>query len=111
MRIAVPVVNGVLSPHFGHCETFSLIDTDGDGSITGTTVVEAPAHEPGLLPGWLADRNVNLIIAGGMGQRARDLFDAKGIEVVVGAPRETPENLATAYLQGNLQNGENACDH
>jgi len=112
MRIAVPVANGVLSAHFGHCETFSLIDTDGDGeTITQTTQVDAPPHEPELLPGWLAERNVDLIIAGGMGQRARGLFDERGIGVVVGAPADTPENLAKEYLKGNLQSGENACDH
>jgi predicted Fe-Mo cluster-binding NifX family protein len=112
MRIAVPVVNGVLSPHFGHCETFSLIDTDGDGtSIAQIEQVSSPPHEPGLLPAWLAEREVNCIIAGGMGQRARDLFDSKDITVVVGAPTDTPENLAKAYLNGDLQDGENACDH
>ena len=106
MRIAVPVVNGVLSPHFGHCETFTLIDTGDDGkSIAGVTNVDAPPHEPGLLPGWLAEHGVNLIIAGGMGQRARDLFTSKNIGVVVGAPADKAENLATAYLNGNLQDG------
>ena len=112
MKIAVPVVSGVLSPHFGHCESFAILDADGDGKkITGSTVVQAPPHEPGLLPAWLAERGVNLIIAGGMGQRARGLFEARSIDVVVGAPADTPENLATAYLEGNLQIGENACDH
>ena len=60
---------------------------------------------------WLAEKDVNLIIAGGMGQRARDLFDAKSIGVVVGAPSDKAENLVTAYLGGNLESGENACDH
>lgn len=112
MKIAVPVANGVLSPHFGHCETFTILDADGDGKrITGSTVVDAPPHEPGLLPAWLAERGVDLIIAGGMGQRAQDLFGARNIGVVVGAPADTPENLAMAYLEGKLASGVNACDH
>ncbi len=112
MRIAIPVAGGVLSSHFGHCESFTLVDTGDDGkTIAGSSVVQAPPHEPGLLPKWLAERGVSIIIAGGMGQRARDLFDAKNINVVVGAPTDTPENLATAYLKGDLQEGENACDH
>ena len=112
MRIAVPVVNGLLSPHFGHCESFALFDTDCDSNtIAGTTVVESPPHQPGLLPGWLAEKGVDLIIAGGMGQRAHGLFDAKNIDVVVGAPEDAPEKLAEAYLTGDLQSGDNSCDH
>ena len=112
MRIAIPVVNGVLSPHFGHCESFALFDTDSDSkAIAGSTVVESPPHQPGLLPGWLAERGVNIIIAGGMGQRARELFDAKNIGVVVGAPEDAPQNLAESYLKGALESGDNTCDH
>ncbi len=111
MRIAIPISNGVLASHFGHCEAFALLDTDDTKSIKGSTVVKAPPHEPGLLPAWLAEKDVELIIAGGMGQRARELFDAKSIGVVVGAPSEKPENLVAAYLKGDLETGENACDH
>ncbi len=112
MRIAIPLTNGVLSSHFGHCEEFALMDADRDTkSIKETTVVKAPPHEPGLLPSWLAEKDVELIIAGGMGQRAKVLFDAKSIGVVVGAPSEKPENLVAAYLDGSLESGENACDH
>ena len=112
MKIAIPITNGVLSQHFGHCEEFALLDTNGDAkSIEGKSVVKAPPHEPGLLPAWLAEKEVNLIIAGGMGQRARDLFEANSIGVVVGAPSDTAENLTAAYLDGRLESGDNACDH
>ncbi|MBU4405486.1 MAG: ATPase, partial [Acidobacteria bacterium] len=73
--------------------------------------LDAPPHEPGLLPKWLAERGANLIIAGGMGQRAQGLFVEHGIQVIVGAPAETPENLANSYLAGTLQAGDNVCDH
>ncbi len=46
-----------------------------------------------------------------MGQRAQQLFNQNQIEVVVGASADTPENLVSAYLNGTLQSGENACDH
>ena len=52
-----------------------------------------------------------MIIAGGMGQRAQALFSEHGIEVVIGAPAETPENLVNSYLAGTLKSGENVCDH
>ncbi|MDD5718726.1 MAG: NifB/NifX family molybdenum-iron cluster-binding protein [Candidatus Krumholzibacteria bacterium] len=112
MKIAVPLAAGRLAMHFGHCECFALLDVDPAGrNVTGRSDVDAPPHQPGMLPAWLAERGATVIIAGGMGQRAQALFTSHGIEVLVGAPVETPENLAAAYLAGTLQSGENACDH
>ncbi len=112
MKIAIPIANGKLSMHFGHCEKFVMIDVDPDTkTISGTTELDPPAHEPGVLPRWLAEQKTNLIIAGGMGQRAQDLFTGQGIQVIVGAPSETPEQLVKSYLDGALETGTNACDH
>ena len=112
MRFAIPLADGKLAVHFGHCASFALLDFDPAGGAPMIREdVEAPPHQPGLLPPWLAERGVKCIIAGGMGQRARELFTAHGIEVTVGAAVETPEKLVTAYLSGTLQVGGNACDH
>jgi len=70
-----------------------------------------PPHEPSVLPKWLHGEGVNVIIAGGMGQRAQQLFAQNQIEVVVGALVETTENLVSAYLGNTLQTGDNLCDH
>lgn len=112
MKIAIPTANGKLNMHFGHCAAFTVMDIDtATKTITATTEIDAPPHEPGLLPKFLGERNVNLIIAGGMGQRAQQLFTAQNIEVIVGAPSEMPEALVAAYLSGALETGTNACDH
>jgi predicted Fe-Mo cluster-binding NifX family protein len=112
MKIAIPLANGRLAMHFGHCERFALVDVDPGGkSILKRVDIAAPPHQPGLLPAWLAERGANVIIAGGMGQRAQGLFVDRGIQVVVGAPAETPERLVGEYLAGTLQTGENVCDH
>jgi ATP-binding protein involved in chromosome partitioning len=112
MKIAIPLADGKLSMHFGHCERFALVEVDPSlKKIVQREDLEAPPHEPGLLPKWLAERGANLIIAGGMGQRAQDLFCEQGIEVIIGAPAETPENLVNSYLAGILKGGENVCDH
>lgn len=112
MRIAIPLANGKLSMHFGHCEQFALIDVDGkEKKITGRQDIEPPPHEPGLLPRWLAERGANLIIAGGIGQRAQELFAKQNIGVLVGAPSEAPEQLVNNFLAGTLQTGVNTCDH
>jgi len=112
MKIAVPLADGKLSLHFGHCDAFAFIDADPDAKkILKRTDVTAPEHQPGLLPEWLAGNGVTIVIAGGMGVRAQQLFAQKGITVVVGAPCDTPESLADAYLVGTLKTGGNACDH
>jgi Mrp family chromosome partitioning ATPase/predicted Fe-Mo cluster-binding NifX family protein len=112
MRIAIPIADGKLSMHFGHCERFALVDVDTQAKkILKREDIDAPKHEPGLLPPWLAERGTRIIIAGGMGQRAQALFTGQGIEVVVGAPAETPERLVADYLAGTLKSGENVCDH
>ncbi len=112
MRFAIPMANGRLCPHFGHCQSFALIDADMETKeITEQGEVAAPPHQPGLLPGWLAERGANVIIAGGMGGRAKALFDDQGIQVVIGAPEGTPEEIVKALLAGKLVTGENICDH
>ena len=112
MRIAIPIAEGRLAMHFGHCGQFALIDVDEEsGDLGRSELVEAPEHEPGLLPRWLAQRGVGVVIAGGMGRRAMGLFAESGIRVAVGAPAGSPEDLAAAYLAGTLETGENVCDH
>lgn len=112
MRIAIPLVDGRVAMHFGHCEQFALIDVDaGSGEIGATEMATPPGHAPGVLPQWLGERGVNVIIAGGMGSRAQGLFAQQNIEVVVGASAQTPEELVAAYIGGTLKAGENICDH
>jgi len=112
MKIAIPLAGGKLAMHFGHCERFALVDVNPtEKQILKREDIEAPPHEPGLLPKWLAERGVNMIIAGGMGQRAQGLFVEHGIQVIVGAPTDTPERLVGDYLAETLQAGENVCDH
>jgi len=112
MRIAIPMADGRLAQHFGHCEKFALIDVDPlTKQITATTEVPAPEHQPGLLPPWLKERGVNLVIAGGMGSRAHSLFQAAAVEVLTGAPAESAATLVRQYLDGRLVRGDNACDH
>ncbi len=112
MRVAIPLTNGKLSQHFGHCEQFAIIDADIDTKdIKSQELVDPPIHEPGVLPKWLSGLHVNLVIASGMGQRAQQLFAQNQIEVVVGAPVEAPEDLVSARLNGTLETNSNICDH
>lgn len=112
MRIAIPIADGKLAMHFGHCEQFALIDVDpATKEILKQDFLEAPEHQPGLLPVWLKERGADVILAGGMGSRAQNLFSQNGIRVVTGVPCEAPDSLVKAYLEDTLRTGENICDH
>ena len=112
MKIAVPVANGRLAMHFGHCDEFALFEVDEDRSaIAASETVSAPEHAPGLLPEWLAAQGATAVIAGGMGMRAQQLFAQSGIKVLTGAPAEEPRLIVQGYLDGTLELGENVCDH
>lgn len=111
MKIAIPTAEKKLCMHFGHCDEFAILDVDSNKKIVKTEYITPPPHEPGLLPKWLHERNVNVIIAGGMGQRAQGLFAENSIQVVTGAPVESPEELAVRFLNGTLETGANTCDH
>jgi len=112
MRIAIPLVQGKLSLHFGHCEQFAIFDIDDNlKKVISREDATPPGYAPGVLPRWLHENNVSVIIAGGIGRRAQQLFTQNDIKVVVGASSGLPEELISAYLQDTLQTGDNICDH
>jgi predicted Fe-Mo cluster-binding NifX family protein len=111
MKIAVPVAGEKLCMHFGHCEKFILVDVDESKHIVKKEEVIPPPHEPGLLPKWLHEKGATIIIAGGMGMRAQQLFAQSGIQVVTGAPAEHPQTVILSWLKGELVTGSNVCDH
>ena len=110
MKFAIPLAEGKLTAHFGHCQEFALVEVEGNVIKNKETLVPPP-HEPGVLPKWLHDQGANVIIAGGMGARALDLFAQNDIKVIVGASALTPEELVKQYLDKTLQTGGNVCDH
>jgi predicted Fe-Mo cluster-binding NifX family protein len=110
MKIAIPIAEGKLTAHFGHAAEFAIVRVEGQ-EIKGKELLTPPPHEPGVLPGWLHELGVEVIIAGGMGQRALSLFGDNSIKVVTGAANHTPEELVKQYLTNTLVTGENVCDH
>ncbi len=112
MKIAIPVAQGRLCQHFGHCELFALFSVNCKSkNILSSELLTPPPHEPGVLPKWLAEQKTDLVIAGGMGSRAQGIFQEHGIQVITGAQGQTPEEIVLGYLNDNLITGNNACDH
>lgn len=110
LKIAIPIAQGKLTPHFGHSDQFALVEVEGD-QIKKITSATPPPHEPGALPKWLNEQGAQVIIAGGMGRRAQGHFENHGIQVVIGAPSLAAEELVRQYLDGTLETDENICDH
>jgi predicted Fe-Mo cluster-binding NifX family protein len=112
MIIAIPTNGQTLSQHFGRCQTYTFFDVDTEnGSIESERTVVPPAHQPGVLPAWIAEVGGSVVITGGMGPRAIQLFEQRGIEVVLGAPSVSPRQAAESFLAGDLETGVSACDH
>jgi predicted Fe-Mo cluster-binding NifX family protein len=110
MKFAIPLAEGKLTAHFGHCQEFALVEVE-DNQIKNKETLVPPPHEPGVLPKWLHDLGANVIIAGGMGARALELFTQNDIKVIVGASMLAPEELVNQYLDNTLKTGGNVCDH
>jgi len=110
MKFAIPLAEGKLTAHFGHCQEFAIVEVE-DNEIKNKETLIPPPHEPGVLPRWLHELGADVIIAGGMGGRAIELFVQNGIKVLTGAPSLTPEELVKQYLDNTLQTGVNLCDH
>lgn len=109
MKIAIATDDGYVAQHFGHCATYTLVEVENN-QVAGKVIIENPGHQPGFLPGFLARYGVCCIIAGGMGQRAQDLFVAQNIEPIVGVTGAVEQVIAD-YLSGALQSGESLCTH
>ena len=109
-KIAVPVAGGMLSSHFGHCEEF-LFATVENGKLTKTENLVPPPHEPGVIPNWLAQQGATVVLVGGMGERAQDILQSRGVAVVCGVQSDKPLKIVDLYLKRNLKVGDNACNH
>ena len=107
LKIAVASDQGMVTEHFGHCQSFMLFDTE-NGQITNSETVPNPGHRPGFLPVFLNEKGVKVIISGGMGAGAIDIFNEKDIEVIVGASGDA-RATAELYLQGALQSTGSVC--
>lgn len=110
MKIAVASEGKMVTEHFGHCESFLIFEAE-NGQIMKNESIPNPGHKPGFLPNFLNDMGVNVIISGGMGGGAIDIFNEKNIEVIVGAAGDA-RTAAEEYLQGKLKSTGSVChDH
>jgi predicted Fe-Mo cluster-binding NifX family protein len=109
MRIAVSAdskqgLDSVVSPHFGRCPHFILVDLEGQ-AVREVQEVDNPFfgnHQPGQVPGFIASLGANVMLTGGMGGRAIMFFEQYGIEGVTGAYGTVRQSMER-YLGGELK--------
>ena len=109
-KVAIPVINGKLNNHFGHTQEFYVFEITNN-TINDPEILKPPEHEPGVYPKWLADMGVTDVIAGGMGHKAISIFNHNKINVFVGVPQKSPDELAEDFMNGTLETSDNVCDH
>lgn len=109
-RIAFPSNNRInVEEHFGHCKEFAVYNIENNQTSTIDFILPPP-HEPGALPKFLKEQNVNVIITGGMGAMAIKMLKERDIDVILGANGTIEANL-DAYLANNLESTGSACSH
>ncbi len=107
MKIAVAAMGKSVAGHFGHCETFIIYETENN-AIVSENPIPNPGHRPGFLPNFLGDMGVEVIISGGMGGGAVEIFNERNIEVIVGAQGDARE-VVESYLRGELVSTGSIC--
>lgn len=107
MRIAIAKDGKYVSGHFGHCEGFEIVEVEGK-NLLKREFLPNPGHRPGFLPKYLSEKNVNVIVSGGMGGTAQDLFNRNDIRVIVGATG-TLDDVINNYINGGLKSTNSIC--
>ena len=109
-RVAFPTNDRInVEEHFGHAKEFAFANVK-DGKVISTDFISPPPHEPGVIPAFVGEQKATVIITGGMGGMAVNLFKQQNIEVILGARGSIDDTLKT-YLEGELASTGSACAH
>ena len=111
MKIALPTRDGRIDDHFGHCDHYTIATVEA-GKVTATETLPSPEGcgcKSDVAP-TMARMGVRLLLAGNMGDGAKNVLAANGIQVIRGCSGPIEDVLA-AYLSGNLKDNQIACDH
>ncbi len=107
MIIAIATDGGYVSPHFGRCQTYTLVETVG-GNVKDKNIVNNPGHSPGAIPQFLNEKGVKRIVCGGIGPRAMELFKQYNIGMQIGIEGEI-EDVIQMLSQGTLTGSASPC--
>ncbi len=109
-KIAIPTNEGVLWPHFGKAPQVTIVTIE-DGQVKETIVLDAPEHEHGAMPRFIAAQGCTDVLCGGLGGGAVNMLNQLGIQVHAGAPAIPIAELLSQYLGGTIAYGDGSCHH
>ncbi len=101
MKIAISTEGNYVSEHFGRCPYFTIFEVN-NGKILKKEVIRNIEHSPGAVPKFLKEKGVDLIIAGGMGRKATEIFNQYGIDFIVGVSGDVDEIISN-FIEGKLK--------
>lgn len=109
MKIAMPVANGKVNPHFGTSREFAILELE-NGKVVNKKVISAEGlqHNHGGLAGLIKNEGVDVAIVGGIGGHMLEALQAMGLKVVAGASGDITE-VAEAYAAGTLTTRPSIC--
>jgi len=108
MKIAISTDGDEVSPHFGRCPHFTIIEVE-DNKLLDKKIIENPGHRSDYLPRFLSGIGVKCIVAGGMGIRAKGQFNRECIETILGV-RGKVDEVIDKIKGGSLKGGEGICE-
>ncbi len=107
MRVAISTDGEYVSPHFGRCPSFTLVDIK-KGKAVKSIEVSNPGHSPGYIPQFLHEKGAEFIVCGGMGARAQGYFEEMNIKTIMGVSGKIDE-VIKKLEQGILEGGDSLC--
>lgn len=110
MKIALPSCGAEVDEHFGHCESFTILEVDDQRRIVSEETLTPPPGcgcKSSIIP-QLAAMGVSVMLAGNMGGGAVNLLLSNGIQVVRGCSGNVRE-VAQAWLAGQVDDSGADC--
>jgi len=111
-KIALPSSGSYVDSHFGHCEAFTIVTLDDAGKVTSKENVPSPAGCgcKSDIVSTLASKGVTVMLAGNLGQGARNVLSSHGIEVFSGFSGTVDEAIA-GYVSGDRGSDITCTEH
>jgi predicted Fe-Mo cluster-binding NifX family protein len=111
MKIAVPVTsNNQIDDHFGHCEFYTIFTISVNNEITD--VMTIPSVQgcgcKSNIAVTLAEMEVTLMLAGGIGGGAIYVLNNAGIEVIRGCSGNAAE-VVKQFIAGSISDSGESC--
>lgn len=100
MKIAIPTREGMVDNHFGHCDHYTIYNIE-EGKITERTTLPSPqgCGCKSNIASTLQDMGVTVMLAGSMGEGAKNKLEAHSIRVIRGCSGVV-ESLVESFMRG-----------